>query len=218
MANGVPSNVGHERPRRKGNVTVTFGQRVLPTNYGMTYPISYKRHRFPPQLIAHAVWLYFRFPLSLRVAEEMLLERGIEVSYETIQRWGKKFGPAYARRLRRKSVFPLLLRQTVFANVTCLGRYPKSIEQPECRPGGSARGRGSSRSVARRGPAKLTSTQSAKFSKNMACTSTGCTTRRAYRNRASRELPFIVKVSGNMFYVKTALYSGVEAPLLSMAR
>jgi putative transposase len=68
----------------------------------MTKPISYKRHRFPPQIIAHAVWLYFRFPLSLRLVEEMLLERGILVSYETVRRWALKFGPAYARRLRRK--------------------------------------------------------------------------------------------------------------------
>ena len=67
-----------------------------------TSPFSYKRHRFPPQIIAHAVWLYYRFPLSLRHVEEMLLERGIAVSYETIRRWGKKFGPDYARRLRRK--------------------------------------------------------------------------------------------------------------------
>jgi putative transposase len=67
-----------------------------------TSPISYKRHRFPPQIIAHAVWLYFRFPLSLRLVEEMLLERGIVVSYETIRRWGKKFGPDYTGRLRRK--------------------------------------------------------------------------------------------------------------------
>lgn len=73
---------------------------------GMTQLISYKRHRFPPQIIAHAVWLYFRFPLSLRLVEEMLLERGIVVSYETIRRWGKKFGPAYARRLRRKQRSP----------------------------------------------------------------------------------------------------------------
>src|SRR4051812_31727890 len=72
----------------------------------MTKPISYKRHRFPPEIIAHAVWLYFRFPLSLRLVEEMLLERGIIVSYETIRRWGKKFGPAYARRLRRKPPRP----------------------------------------------------------------------------------------------------------------
>ena len=72
----------------------------------MTKPISYKRHRFPPEIIAHAVWLYFRFPLSLRLVEEMLLARGIVVSYETIRRWGKKFGPAYARRLRRKPPRP----------------------------------------------------------------------------------------------------------------
>lgn len=44
--------------------------------------ISYKRHRFPPQIIAHAVWLYYRFPLSLRLVEEMLLERAIVVSYD----------------------------------------------------------------------------------------------------------------------------------------
>jgi putative transposase len=64
--------------------------------------VSYKNHRFPPQIIAHAVWLYFRFPLSLRLVEEMLWERGIVVSYETIRRWGCKFGPACVKRLRRK--------------------------------------------------------------------------------------------------------------------
>jgi putative transposase len=48
-------------------------------------PISYKRHRFPPQVIRHAVWLYFRFTLSVRDVEEMLAERGIEVSYEAIR-------------------------------------------------------------------------------------------------------------------------------------
>jgi putative transposase len=68
----------------------------------MSKPVSYKRHRLPPEIIAHAVWLYFRFPLSLRLVEEMLLERGIVVSYETVRRWALKFGPAYARRLRRK--------------------------------------------------------------------------------------------------------------------
>jgi hypothetical protein len=69
----------------------------------MSKSVSYKRHRFPPEIIAHAVWLYFRFPLGLRLVEEMLLERGILVSYETVRRWGLKFGPAYARRLRRKT-------------------------------------------------------------------------------------------------------------------
>ena len=61
----------------------------------MSKPVSYKRHRFPPETIAHAVWLYFRFPLSLRLVEEMLLERGIVVSYETVRRWALKFGPDY---------------------------------------------------------------------------------------------------------------------------
>jgi len=66
-------------------------------------PVSYKHHRFPSKIISHAVWLYFRFPLSLRLVEEMLLERGIVVSYETIRRWAIKFGADYARRLQRKT-------------------------------------------------------------------------------------------------------------------
>jgi putative transposase len=69
----------------------------------MSSPVSYKRHRFPSQIIAYAVWLYFRFPLSLRLVEEMLLERGVVVSYETVRRWALKFGPDYARRLKRKT-------------------------------------------------------------------------------------------------------------------
>ncbi|WP_201864908.1 IS6 family transposase [Microvirga soli] len=68
----------------------------------MTKLVSCKRHRFPPEIIAHAVWLYFRSPLSLRLVEEMLLERGIIVSYETVRRWALRFGPDYARRLKRK--------------------------------------------------------------------------------------------------------------------
>ena len=73
----------------------------------MTQPaVSCKRHRFPAQIIARAVWLYYRFPLSLRLVKEMLLERGIPVSYETVRRWGIKFGPSYARRLHRKQPRP----------------------------------------------------------------------------------------------------------------
>jgi putative transposase len=68
----------------------------------MRQPVSYKRHRFPHEVIAHAVWHYFRYPLSLRLVGELLLERGVVVSYETIRRWSKKFGPDYARRSRRK--------------------------------------------------------------------------------------------------------------------
>ncbi|GEN65376.1 hypothetical protein AOE01nite_36000 [Acetobacter oeni] len=64
--------------------------------------VSYKRHRFACELNAHAVWLCFRFLLSFRLIEEMLLERGIVVSYETVRRWSLKFGAAFARRLRRR--------------------------------------------------------------------------------------------------------------------
>ena len=62
--------------------------------------ISYARYRFPPVIIQHAVWLYFRFPLSFRDVEDLLAERGIDVSYETVRRWALKFGQAYARKLR----------------------------------------------------------------------------------------------------------------------
>ena len=58
-----------------------------------TEKISYKRHRFPPQIIAHVVWLYARFNMTLREVEELMLERGVDVSYETVRRWTVKFGP-----------------------------------------------------------------------------------------------------------------------------
>ena len=64
-------------------------------------PPSYKRHRFPPAIIAHAVWLYFRFALSYRDVEELLAERGVVVTYETIRQWSRKFGQGYANALRR---------------------------------------------------------------------------------------------------------------------
>jgi transposase-like protein len=69
-------------------------------------PISYARHRFPPVIIQHAVWLYFRFTLSYRDVEDILAERGIDVSYETIRRWVEKFGRQYAKRLRIKRPKP----------------------------------------------------------------------------------------------------------------
>ena len=62
--------------------------------------VSYHGHRFPKEVISFAVWLYFRFPLSLRMVEEMLAARGIAVTYETVRRWANKFGKAFARRLR----------------------------------------------------------------------------------------------------------------------
>lgn len=69
-------------------------------------PLSFKRHRFPAEVIRHAVWLYFRFNLSLRDIEEMLAARGIGVSYETIRCWTRKFGPLIARRLRKRRPVP----------------------------------------------------------------------------------------------------------------
>jgi len=65
-------------------------------------PISFKHHRFPPDVIRYGVWLYFRFTLSFRDVEELLAERGIEVSYETIRCWTLKFGPLIAANLRRR--------------------------------------------------------------------------------------------------------------------
>jgi putative transposase len=63
----------------------------------------YKRHRFPAEIIAHAVWLYFRFPLSLRHVEDLLTDRGIEVSFQTVAEWAAKFGREYARSIRRRT-------------------------------------------------------------------------------------------------------------------
>ena len=65
-------------------------------------PPSYHGYRFPPEIISHAVWLYHRFCLSFRDAEDLLAQRGITVTYETIRHWCQTFGPDYARRLRRR--------------------------------------------------------------------------------------------------------------------
>ncbi len=59
-------------------------------------------HRFPAEVISQAVWLYFRFPLSLRMVEEMLAARGIVVSHETVRQWALKFGQDFANRIRRR--------------------------------------------------------------------------------------------------------------------
>src|SRR3954469_14838062 len=64
-------------------------------------PISDARHQFPPEVIRQAVWLYLRFTLSFRDVEELLAERGIETSYDTVRRWVLKFGPMFTRNLRR---------------------------------------------------------------------------------------------------------------------
>src|SRR4051794_23065220 len=70
----------------------------------MTTPASpsYAGHRFPAEVISYAVWLYFRFPLSLRMVEEMLAARGIIVSHESVRQWARKFGQDFANQIRRR--------------------------------------------------------------------------------------------------------------------
>ena len=65
-------------------------------------PPSYAGYRFPAEIISHAVWLYFRFPLSLRMVDELLAARGIIVSHETVRQWALKFGQAFANQIRRR--------------------------------------------------------------------------------------------------------------------
>ena len=66
----------------------------------------YTRHRFHPDIIRRAVWMYFRFNLSFRDVEEFMIERGIDVSYETIRRWVDKFGSTYAKGIKSRSETP----------------------------------------------------------------------------------------------------------------
>ena len=68
--------------------------------------VSYHRHRFHPDIIKQAIWLYFRFTMSYRDVEELLAERGIDVSYETVRRWVLKFGPDYAKRIKKRRPQP----------------------------------------------------------------------------------------------------------------
>ena len=62
----------------------------------------YAGYRFPGEIISHAVWLYFRFPLSLRMVDELLAARGITVSHETVRQWARKFGQGFANQIRRR--------------------------------------------------------------------------------------------------------------------
>ena len=77
--------------------------RVMTTD---TAAPSYKGFRFPQEIISHAVWLYFRFCLSYRDVEELLAERGVVVTYETVRQWCLKFGQQYANQLRRRRAQP----------------------------------------------------------------------------------------------------------------
>ena len=87
--------------------TVRLTIKARPRSYTAAMPTArdplYQRHRFPPEVISHAVWLYFRFPLSLRMVEEMLATRGICVTYETVRQWERKFGKAFADQIRQRA-------------------------------------------------------------------------------------------------------------------
>jgi len=72
----------------------------------------YHGYRFPPEIISHAIWLYHRFCLSFRDVEDLLAERGVEVSYESIRQWCNRFGPDYARKLKKRSVFSPCMEQS----------------------------------------------------------------------------------------------------------
>jgi putative transposase len=65
--------------------------------------LSYRRHRFPASIVQHSIWLYLRFTLSYRDVKDLLAERGLDISYETVRRWVLKFGPSIARKLRHAS-------------------------------------------------------------------------------------------------------------------
>jgi putative transposase len=91
-----------DAPCSVGTVTVTHWLGMDgPYSISLMDKLTYRRHRFPSIVIQQAVWLYFRFALSYRDVEDMLAERGIDVSYETVRRWALKFGAIIARKLRR---------------------------------------------------------------------------------------------------------------------
>jgi putative transposase len=84
--------------------------------------ISFARHQFPPAIIRHAVWLYMRFTLSYRDVEDLLAERGLDVSYEMVRRWVLKFGPVFARELRHRRPRPTARWNLDEMAVTIAGR------------------------------------------------------------------------------------------------
>jgi len=82
---------------------------------------NYAGHRFPAEIISHAVWLYFRFPLSLRMMDELLAARGITVSHETVRQWALKFGQAFANQIRRR------LSRAALHNGACATPHARSF-------------------------------------------------------------------------------------------
>ena len=107
MARAAPALTGCRRPGRglpSGTVKLTEGEILrLGSMSKIARDPLYRRHRFPAEVIAQAVWLYFRFPLSLRMVEDMLAARGIIVTHQTIRNWAEKFGRHFANEIRRRS-------------------------------------------------------------------------------------------------------------------
>ena len=94
---------------------------------------SYKGFRFPPEIISHGVWLYHRFPLSFRDVQELMLERGVDVSDETIRAWCDRFGQQYANQLRRRGRRPgdKWHLDAVFVQINGAQRYLwRAVDQP----------------------------------------------------------------------------------------
>jgi putative transposase len=103
-----PEGVFYNRMSASWHRQINQGVTGLRHRSGMKPPCNprYARHRFPAEVISHAVWLYFRFPLSLRMVEEMLAARGILVSHETVRQWAQKFGQSFANQIRRRLPTP----------------------------------------------------------------------------------------------------------------
>jgi transposase-like protein len=89
-------------------------------------PLCYRRHRFPPEIIQHANWLYLRFTLSYRDVEELLAVRGLDISYETVRRWVLKFGPAIVRGPSKPAV-----RGRLQTTASCDGKEPWLVSVAE---------------------------------------------------------------------------------------
>src|SRR4051794_33190666 len=96
-------------------------------------PLSYAGYRFPPEIIQHAVWLYLRFTLSFRDVEELLAERSIDVSHETIRRWVEVFGPVIARPLRAMRPKPHTTWHLDEMFISVGGKMMYSVARRRCR-------------------------------------------------------------------------------------
>ncbi len=80
-----------------------YRRRILGAINGFERDPLYRRHLYPAKVVAHAVWLYFRFPLSLRMVEDMPAARGIIISHQTLRLWAEKFGRHFANNIRKRS-------------------------------------------------------------------------------------------------------------------